>query len=100
MWPAVADAVKRTPEARNAELERAVAEHVNAGWRVKSQADYEARLEKGSEPSTRWQVILTVLTVGMYGRIKWALAGGTRRKTVSVDEYGNIVEQLSKNRGL
>ncbi|MGH2802397.1 MAG: hypothetical protein ACRDL4_05025 [Thermoleophilaceae bacterium] len=81
---------KKSSEERKALLARAVSNQVREGWRVESQMDYQAVLVKGSRPNHILHLILTLVTLGVWG-IVWiavALLGGEKRSVIEIDEYG------------
>lgn len=76
-------------------LARAVANQVRQGWRVESQTDYQAVLVKGQRPNHILHLILTLVTLLVWG-IVWilvALLGGEKRMVIDVDEYGQTLIQ-------
>jgi Na+-transporting NADH:ubiquinone oxidoreductase subunit NqrC len=77
-------------EKRRELMDVAEAEWVRGGWRVESRSDYQAVFSKGKRPNHILHLILTLVTVGLWG-IVWiflALTSHEKRQTVSVDEYG------------
>ena len=82
------------PEAeRRRALAQAVVRAVAEGWRVESQTNEMAVLVRGRRPNHILHVILSVITLGVWLLI-WALVGllgGEKRRTITVDEYGNVL---------
>lgn len=72
-------------------LARAVANEVRQGARIESQSDFQAVLVKGHRLNNTLHLILTLVTVGLWGIVWIALAifGGEKRTVIDVDEYGN-----------
>lgn len=86
---------KKTPEERKALLAQAVANWVHGDWRVESQTDFQAVMVKGHRTNHVLNLILTLVTLGIWA-IVWILMvalGGEKRAVVSVDEYGNTLAQ-------
>lgn len=80
-------------EQRRAILASNVAADVKRGWRVESQTDYQATLAKGHRPNHILHLILTLLTLGIWG-IVWiivTLTNRERRRVFTVDEFGNVM---------
>lgn len=81
-----------TDENRKALLANKVTYMVRSGWRVDSQGDYQATFSKGKRPNHILHLILTILTVGLWG-IVWIILAITKhekRKVITVDPYGNF----------
>ena len=82
------------PEAeRRRALAQAVVRAVAEGWRVESQTNEMAVLVRGRRPNHILHVILSVITLGVWLLI-WALVGllgGEKRRTITIDEYGNVL---------
>lgn len=79
-------------ERRRAILASAVSQKVRKGWRVESQTDYQATLAKGHRPNHILHLILTILTLGIWG-IVWIIVTVTsreKRTSIAVDEFGNV----------
>lgn len=76
---------------RKALLAQAVANQVRQGWRVESQTDFQAVLVRGQRPNHVLHLILTLVTLGLWGIVWLAIAifGGERRAVVDIDAYGN-----------
>jgi Protein of unknown function (DUF2510) len=91
--PQVREVRLRTPEERTDLLERQIRTETAKGWRLESSSRYTATLVKGKPVNHVLHLILTIVTVGLWG-IVWiilALGGGERRTQIAVDEYGNVV---------
>lgn len=87
--------VEKTPQERKALLARTVQAQVAAGGRVESQSDFQAVIVKGKPVNHVLQLILTVVTLGLWVFV-WiglALFGGEKRSMVTVDEFGNVSVQ-------
>ena len=80
----------RSPAQRKKMLARAVANRVREGWRIESQADHEAVIVRGQRPNHALHLILTLLTVGLWGIVWVAVSwlGGEERGVLEIDEYG------------
>jgi hypothetical protein len=88
--PATQPARKSADERKEA-LARLVTAQVANGARVESQSDYQAVLVHGHRLNNTLHLILTLVTLGVWG-IVWlllALFGGEKREVASVDEWGN-----------
>ena len=85
---------RRTADQRKEALSLRVSSMVSRdGMRVESQSDYQAVLVKGKRVNHILHLILTLITLGMWGFV-WILLviiGGERRSVVRVDEFGNIL---------
>lgn len=82
---------RKSSDERKEALARAIHGQVAQGARVESQSDYQAVLVKGHRPNHVLHLILTLVTLGVWG-IVWiavALLGGEKRMSVGVDEWGN-----------
>jgi hypothetical protein len=81
-------------ERRKAVLAAKVASEVARGMRVESQTDFQAILVSGNRPNHILHLLLSIVTLGLW-LIVWLIigaGGGERRKVVSVDEYGRVLE--------
>ncbi len=78
-------------------LARAVQGQIAQGARVESQSDYQAVLVKGKPVNNTLHLILTLVTLLLWG-IVWiavSIFGGEKRIVVAVDEFGNTsVQQM------
>lgn len=85
------DVTTKTAEERKALLASAVANQVRQGWRVESQTDFQAVLVRGQRPNHILHLILTLVTLGLWGFVWLAIAifGGEKRAVVDIDAYGN-----------
>lgn len=81
---------------RKEALARAIASQLGQGGRrIESQSDYNAVIVQGKPVNNVLQLILTLVTFGMWGFV-WLLlcfVGGEKREMVTVDEYGNTSVQ-------
>jgi hypothetical protein len=90
--PAAPGPERKSADERKSVLARTVANEVRNGWRIESQADYDAYLVKGQRTSHVLHLILTILTVGLWG-IVWIVMvylNRDQRETINVDEWGNV----------
>lgn len=65
------------------------------GWRIESRSDYQATIAHGKEVSHLLHFFLTVFTLGIW-LIAWfglGVFGGVQRRMVTIDEFGNVVDQ-------
>lgn len=86
---------RKSAEERKELLARTVSNQIASGARVESQSDFQAVVVKGKSVNHVLHLILTLVTVGLWG-IVWiamAVAGGEKRSMVTVDEYGNAAVQ-------
>ena len=86
-----APVAKKSPEERKELLARAVANEIRQGWRVESQTDYQAVIVRGQRPNHVLHLILTIITVGLWGLVWIAVValGGEKRGVIEIDAYGN-----------
>ena len=87
------DPMTMPEDERRRALAQAVVRAVAEGWRVESQTNEMAVLVRGRRPNHILHVILSVITLGVWLLI-WALVGllgGEKRRTITVDEYGNVL---------
>lgn len=85
-----------TVEQRKATLDQRIHTEEAQGWRVESRTDTRAALASGKPLNTKLHLILTICTVGIWGIVWFALwiTGGEKHRTLTVDEYGSIVDSL------
>lgn len=91
----VTETPKPTTDERKATLDRSLMHYGAQGWRVETRSDFQATIAKGKEVSHLLHFFLAVITLGLW-LIAWlglGVLGGVHRKMVTVDEYGNLVEQ-------
>ena len=84
----------KTADERKAILDRALQLDGAQGWRIETRSDFQATIAKGNRLNNTLHLILTIVTAGLWG-IVWillALFGGIKRRMVTIDEYGNIVD--------
>src|SRR5262245_50240098 len=81
----------KSPEERKEMLARAVANEIRQGCRVESQTDYQAVVVTGQRPNHIMHLILTVITLGLWGLVWIAVValGGEKRGVIEIDAYGN-----------
>ena len=82
---------RKSSDERQSLLSRQVASLLSQGRRVESQSDYQAVLVQGHRPNHVLHLILTFITLGIWGLVWLALVflGGEKRELVQVDEWGN-----------
>jgi hypothetical protein len=86
---------RKTSEERKELLARTVMGQVAGGSRVESQSDFQAVVVRGKPVNHVLHLILTLVTVTLWGWV-WlgvAIFGGEKRSMVTVDEYGNSAVQ-------
>jgi hypothetical protein len=86
-------------EERKAALAQAVAGQIAQGYRVESQSEFQAVVVKGKRPSHLLHLVLTIITLGLWG-IVWIILSITmhvHRRIVQVNEFGNTTVQHVKN---
>ena len=88
-------AERKTSDERKALLAQAVANAVRQGARIEAQSDYQAIVVQGKPVNHILHLILTLVTLGFWV-IVWiilVLTGGEKRRTITVDEWGNVNTQ-------
>jgi hypothetical protein len=82
-------------EQRQALLAQTIASQVAGGARVESQGPFSAILVRGKPVNNVLQLILTLITAGiwLFVWIPLLLLGGEKRSQVGVDEFGNVTVQ-------
>ena len=89
---AVSESGALTLEERRQTLQRVLASDTASGWRVLSQTDTTAQLEKGKNTSHGLHIFLSIITLGLWVPV-WiliAVTTGRKQRYVQVDEYGNV----------
>jgi len=83
---------KMDMDSRQSMLATTIASQVASGKRVESQGPYSAILVKGKPVNHVLNLILTVITAGLWVVVwvPWAILGGEKRSQASVDEFGNV----------
>lgn len=83
-----------TSEQRRANLDASLQRFGASGWRIENRSDYQATIAKGKDIRHGLHLFLTIITgvwfivwIGVYLRDR------LQRRLVTVDEYGNVVEQ-------
>lgn len=91
----VIEAGRKTTEERKELLARTIMGQIASGARVESQSDYQAVIVRGKPVNHVLHLILTLVTLCMWGFVWIALAifGGEKRSIITVDEYGNVAVQ-------
>jgi hypothetical protein len=65
------------------------------GWRIESRSRFQATIAQGKDTNHVLHLILSIVTLGAW-LLVWALVailGGLNRRLLSVDEFGNVLEQ-------
>jgi len=87
--------LKKSADERKAILDQRLANAGAQGWRIENRSDYQATIAKGKPVHHLLHLFLTVITAGLWA-IVWiilAITGGVKRHLLTIDEYGNAVEQ-------
>jgi TIR domain-containing protein len=88
-------------EQRDAVLARRIQSLGSHGWRIESQARFEAVVTR-SVPNHMLHAILTFVSFGLWAPV-WvivAIQGGEKRRAASVDQWGNLrVRRLERRAG-
>jgi hypothetical protein len=88
-------------EQRDAVLARRIQSLGSHGWRIESQARFEAVVTR-SVPNHMLHAILTFVSFGLWAPV-WvivAIQGGEQRRAASVDRWGNLrVRRLERRAG-
>jgi hypothetical protein len=82
----------RTDADRKAMLAQSVANEVRKDWRVQSQTDFQAVMEKGKRTSHGLHVFLSIVTLGIWIPVwiaVWYL-NRDQNEVINVDGYGNV----------
>jgi hypothetical protein len=88
--------ITKTPDERKAALDRQLQVYGAQGWRIENRSDFQATIAKGKEHSHTLHLLLTIFTLGLWGLFVWlplSIFGGMKRRMITIDEYGNSVEQ-------
>ena len=89
------EALTRSTDERKANLDRALQLRGAQGWRTESRSEFQATIARGERINNTLHLILTLVTAGLWA-IVWiivAITGGIKRMMVTIDEYGNVIEQ-------
>jgi hypothetical protein len=92
---AVPEQLTKSADERKATLDRVLADRGAQGWRIENRSDFQATIATGNRINHVLHLILTIVTVGLWG-IVWiilAITGGIKRHLITIDEYGNVVER-------
>ena len=84
---------KLTPDERSERLTILLRSDTANGWRVISQTQTGAQLEKGKHTSHLLHFVLGLFTLGLWWLFVWlplVLFGGLKQRYVSIDEWGNV----------
>ena len=87
--------IHKTADERKAALDRQLQQSGAQGWRIENRSDYQATIAQGKAVNNTLHLLLTIFTAGIWG-IVWIfllITGGIKRKMITVDEFGNPVEQ-------
>ena len=90
-----AENLTKSADERKATLDRTLADRGAQGWRIENRSDFQATIATGKRIHHVLHLILTILTAGLWA-IVWiilAITGGIKRHLLTVDEYGNVVDQ-------
>lgn len=82
---------EKTPEERKLALTQAIQRQLWQGWRVESQADYQAVVVKGHRPNHILHLLLSLITLGLWFFV-WILVmvfGGEKRRMIWIDAQGD-----------
>lgn len=91
---APAPSIQQTTDQRKATLDRTLQLRGAQGWRIETRSDFQATVAKGHRLNNTLHLILTIITVGLWG-IVWivlAILGGEQRRMITIDEYGNVID--------
>lgn len=75
-------------------LEAQVQWYVRQGWRIESRAPTQVALLRGKRTNHVLHLLLSILTFGLWAIFVWlpiGLAGGVKRRVLTLDELGNVV---------
>jgi hypothetical protein len=81
---------------RKATLDRTLQIQEAQGWRIETRSDVQATIAKGKPLNNMLHLLLTIVTVGIWG-IVWAslaITGGVKRRTITIDEDGNVIDSI------
>lgn len=90
-----APAIQRPLEERKATLDRALQRLGAEGWHIETRSELQATIAKGKQINHTLHLILSIVTAGLWA-IVWivmAVRGGVKRRMVTIDEYGNILDR-------
>ena len=85
----------KTADERREILDRSLQLWGAKGYRIENRSEFQATISKGKEIQHVLHIVLTVLTAGLWLFVYlplWLLTG-IKREMITVDEYGNVVEQ-------
>ena len=84
------------PDQRKAIPAETLQGQVAEGACIESQDDFQAVTVTGRRPNKVLHLVLTILTVGLWGLLVWlpiARFGGEKRGMLIVDEDGNVASE-------
>ena len=87
--------ITKSADERKAALDRQLQLQGAHGWRIETRSDFQATIARGKALNNTLHLLLTVFTLGLWG-VVWiilALTGGVKRRMITIDEFGNPVEQ-------
>ena len=84
--------LKQSSDDRRATLDRTLQNYGAQRWRIETRSDFQATIAKGKAVSHLLHFFLGLFTLGIWWLV-WPFIGGIKRRMVTVDEYGNVVEQ-------
>jgi len=93
--PAASEDLRKSADERKSALDRVLADRGAQGWRIETRSDFQATIATGKPIHHVLHLILTILTAGLWA-IVWiilAITGGIKRHIITIDEYGNVVDQ-------
>jgi hypothetical protein len=85
-----------TDAQRKATLDERLRIEEAQGWRIESRSDTQATIVRGKHRNKTLYIILTICTAGIWGIVWFAqwITGGEQHRTLTVDEYGSVVDSL------
>lgn len=86
--------IVQAAEQRKATLDRTLQLKGAQGWRIETRSEFQATIAKGHRLNNTLHLILTIITIGVWG-IVWillAVLSGEQRRMITIDEYGNVID--------
>lgn len=89
------DSYAMSDAGRRATLDAALQRYGASHWRIENRSEFQATIAEGKEVNHLLHFLLSVFTLGAWLLVWLVLIvfGGVRRRLVTVDEFGNVVEQ-------
>lgn len=87
--------ILKTADERRSILDRTLQIWGAKGWRIENRSEFQATIAKGKDVNHLLHLFLALITVGIW-LIFWLIlgvGGGVKRRMITVDEFGNVVEQ-------